>query len=233
MLDSVFSSVLSVTDSTAASLSSSSFLLCSICSLVLGVAIAYIYMFKHDYSKNFVVTLALLPIIVQMVIALVNGNLGAGIAVMGVFNLVRFRSIPGSAKDIGAVFLAMAVGLATGMGYLTLAFLFTVIVGTANIVFVLSPLGNTPAGNIEKTLKVTIPEDLDYCNMFDDLFERFCDHSSLVNVKTTNMGSLYQLEYRIALKNQKIEKNLLDAIRCRNGNLTVQCGLPVSNKETL
>lgn len=229
----MFSSVLSTTESTASSLSGSSFLLCCICSLALGVAIAYIYMFKSDYSKNFVVTLALLPIIVQMVIALVNGNLGAGIAVMGVFNLVRFRSIPGSAKDIGAVFLAMAVGLATGMGYLVLAFLFTIVVGIANIAFVLSPLGETPAGNIEKTLRVTIPEDMDYCNSFDDLFERFCDRCKLVNVKTTNMGSLYQLEYRITLKNPKVEKGLMDAIRCRNGNLQVQCGLPVSDKETL
>jgi type IV secretory pathway VirB2 component (pilin) len=231
VLDSLFSTVLSA-DSTTVSLSGTSFLLCSLASLILGVAIAYIYMFKHNYSKNFVVTLALLPIIVQMVISLVNGNLGAGIAVMGVFNLVRFRSIPGSAKDIGAVFLAMAVGLATGMGYLTLAVLFTVIVGIANIAFVLSPLGNTIAGGVEKTLKVTIPEDLDYCNIFDDLFDRFTSHNELVNVKTTNMGSLYQLEYNITLKDPKIEKSLLDAIRCRNGNLTVQCGRPIA-KETL
>lgn len=232
MLDSVFSTVLSASD-TAVSLSGTSFLLCSVVSLVLGVAIAFIYMFKHEHTKNFVVTLALLPIIVQMVIALVNGNLGAGIAVMGVFNLVRFRSIPGSAKDIGAVFLAMAVGLATGMGYLTLAVLFTVIVGIANIAFVLSPLGGMQSDGVDKTLKVSIPEDMDYCNVFDDLFGRFTSKADLINVKTTNMGSLYQLEYRITLRDPKTEKSLLDAIRCRNGNLTVQCGRPVVSKETL
>lgn len=232
MFDSLFSTVLA-TDSSTITLSGGSFLMCSIASLALGIAIAFIYMFKHDYSKNFVVTLALLPIIVQMVIALVNGNLGAGIAVMGVFNLVRFRSIPGSAKDIGAVFLAMAVGLATGMGYLTLAILFTIIVGVANIAFVVSPLGGTLESRDEKSLKVTIPEDLDYCEVFDDLFERFTGKSELINVKTTNMGSLYQLEYLITLKNPKTEKILLDAIRCRNGNLTVQCGRPVVDREKL
>jgi hypothetical protein len=159
MFDSIFTSILA-TESTASALTSSAFFMCSITSLILGVAIALIYMFKHEYSKNFVVTLALLPIIVQVVISLVNGNIGAGIAVMGVFNLVRFRSIPGSAKDIGAVFLAMAIGLATGMGYLALACIFTVIVGLANVIFVLSPLGAQKNQPVEKALKVTIPESI-------------------------------------------------------------------------
>lgn len=148
MLDSLFTSVLS-SESTASTLTNGAFLLRSLASLALGVAIACIYMFRHRYTKNFVVTLALLPLIVQMVIALVNGNIGAGIAVMAVFNLVRFRSIPGSAKDIGAVFLAMAVGLATGMGYLTLAILFTAIVAIANTVLVLSPLGMQSGGGMD------------------------------------------------------------------------------------
>lgn len=209
------------------------FFLCSAVSLVLGVAIAFIYMFKHSYSKSFVVTLALLPIIVQMVISLVNGNIGAGIAVMGVFNLVRFRSIPGSAKDIGSVFLAMAVGLATGMGYLALACVFTVIVAIANIVFVLSPLGSQMGERVERALTVTIPEDIDYTNLFDDLFERFTSKHELVNTRTTNMGSLYKLEYLVTLKDARAEKTLLDAIRTRNGNLTVQCGRPTMFQERL
>ncbi len=232
MLQNVFGSIMK-SESTAAALSGGAFLACTVTSLALGVAIAFIYMFKHDYNKNFVITIALLPVIVQMVIALVNGNIGAGVAVMGVFNLVRFRSVPGSAKDICAVFLAMAVGLATGMGFLALAMLFTVIVGLANMVFVLSPLGNPKPAGVDKTLKVTIPEDLDYCNIFDDLFARYTRSNELVNVKTTNMGSLFQLEYRIELLDSKLEKQLLDAIRCRNGNLTVQCGRPIAIRETL
>lgn len=234
MLDSLFTSVLTAsTDSTAAAMSGVDFFLCSAVSLVLGVAIAFIYMFKHSYSKSFVVTLALLPIIVQMVISLVNGNIGAGIAVMGVFNLVRFRSIPGSAKDIGSVFLAMAVGLATGMGYLALACVFTVIVAIANIAFVLSPLGNQMGDRVERALTVTIPEDIDYTNLFDDLFERFTAKHELVNTRTTNMGSLYKLEYLVTLKDARAEKTLLDAIRTRNGNLTVQCGRPTMFQERL
>ena len=231
MFDTFFSSVLSTTEeSAAASLSGSAFLLCSLTSLVLGVAIAFIYMFRQEHTKNFVVTLALLPVIVQTVITLVNGNIGAGVAVMGVFNLVRFRSIPGSAKDIGAVFLAMAVGLCTGMGYLTLAVLFTIIVGIANLVFVLSPLGGKSAGQADKSLHVTIPEDLDYCSIFDDLFARYTTKSQLIEAKTTNMGSLYQLHYHVTLRDARDEKSLLDAIRTRNGNLTVACGRPVADE---
>jgi len=127
MLESTFSSVFGTAESLVGAVSAADFLLCCVFSVVLGAACAGVYMFRHSYSKNFVVTLALLPLIVQMVITLVNGNLGAGIAVMGVFNLVRFRSIPGSAKDIGSVFLAMAIGLATGMGFLGLACVFTVV----------------------------------------------------------------------------------------------------------
>ena len=214
-------------------MTSGSFLICSLASLILGLVIAFVYMYKHKYSKNFVVTIALLPIIVQMVIALVNGNIGAGVAVMGVFNLVRFRSIPGSAKDIGTVFFAMAVGLATGMGYITLAALFTVIVGLANIIFVSSPLGQKTGTSVDRSLKVAIPEDMDYISLFDDLFDQYTSKSELVNVKTTNMGSLYQLEYAITLKDKDQEKLFLDEVRTRNGNLTVQCGRPVLAKETL
>lgn len=233
MLDSAFSSVLDVTSSSAAAVTTGDFLLCSIVSLALGLGIALIYMFRHSYSKNFVVTLALLPFIVQTVITLVNGNLGAGIAVMGVFNLVRFRSIPGSAKDIGSIFLAMAVGLATGMGYLVLAVIFTIIIAIVNMIYVLSPFGQSKPKGVEKSLKVTIPEDLDYCNIFDDLFMDYTTDFELTNVKTTNMGSLYQLDYRISLKDPKTEKRLLDEIRCRNGNLTVSCGRIVAERESL
>lgn len=232
MLDTLFTSVLSA-ESTAASMSVSSFLLCSGASLLLGVCIAFIYMFKQKHNKSFVVTLALLPLIVQMVISLVNGNIGAGIAVMGVFSLVRFRSIPGTAKDIAAVFMAMAVGLATGMGFIGLAALFTAIVAVANAIFVSSPLGGTPKGDETKSLRITIPEDMDYCTIFNDLLERYCKKFSLAHSKTTNMGSLYQVEFEVILRDPLQEKAMLDEIRTRNGNLTVQCGRPILVKEKL
>ncbi len=232
MFDSVFSTILTTSDSGTATLTPSSFLICSLASIILGVVIALVYMYKNKASKSFVVTVALLPLVVQMVIALVNGNIGAGIAVMGVFNLVRFRSIPGSAKDIGTVFMAMAIGLATGMGYISLAIAFTVIVSIANIVMTLSPLG----GKVEmdkKLLKVTVPEDMDFESVFNDVFERYTRSASLVSAKTTNMGSLYQLSYEVELKHASIMKQFMDEIRLLNGNLSVQCSKFIETKESL
>lgn len=231
MLDTALSSIFGTTESLVASVSTIDFLVCCLASIVLGAAVAAIYMFRHTYSKNFVVTLALLPLIVQMVITLVNGNLGAGIAVMGVFNLVRFRSIPGSAKDIGSVFLAMAIGLATGMGFIALAVLFTVIVAVANVVYVLTPFGKQKEP--EKTLKITIPEDLEYDGVFDGVLGRYTDEHELMQVQTTNMGSLFLLEYAVRMKAPGMEKRMIDEIRCLNGNLKVVLGRAAASKDVL
>lgn len=230
-LDGTFSSVYGSSDSLASAVSSESFLLCCAASILLGLVCAGVYMFRHEHTKNFVVTLALLPLIVQMVITLVNGNLGAGIAVMGVFNLVRFRSIPGSAKDISSVFLAMAVGLATGMGFLTLAVVFTAIVAVVNLVFVLSPLGRPRQP--EKVLNVTVPEDLEFDGMFDETLARHASEYELTEVQTTNMGSLFQLTYRLRLRDESDAKALIDEVRRLNGNLKVTFGLPRKTRETL
>lgn len=224
-------SVFGTSDSLVSAVSAADFLVCCVASLVLGAAIAGIYMFRHRYSKNFVVTLALLPLIVQMVITLVNGNLGAGIAVMGVFNLVRFRSIPGSAKDIGSVFLAMAVGLATGMGFIALAVVFTLIVAVANAVYVLSPFGRPRQP--EKELRISVPEDLDFDGVFDDVLARYADDFELTEVQTTNMGSLFQLRYVLRLKEAGSEKRLIDELRCLNGNLKIACGRAAETRESL
>ena len=236
MPDFAFTSVLSGVESTARSLTAGSFLLCSATSLLLGLAIALIFKYKSKISNGFMVTLAILPLIVQVVITLVNGNIGAGVAVMGVFSLVRFRSIPGSAKDICAVFLAMAVGLAAGMGYLTLAVMLTVIVGIANVIYMSSPLGKEDKTTKEKNagerrLVVKIPEDLDYYGMFDDLFDAYTTDVSLETVRTTNMGTLYELTYLVNLADPSQEKALLDGMRMRNGNLAIQCGRAIKPKE--
>ena len=231
MLDAALTSIFGSAESLVAGVSTVDFLLCCAASIVLGAAVAAIYMFRHTYSKNFVVTLALLPLIVQMVITLVNGILGAGIAVMGVFNLVRFRSIPGSAKDIGNVFLAMAIGLATGMGFIALAVLFTVIVGIVNVVYVLSPFGKQKAP--EKMLKITIPEDLEYDGVFDGVLARYTDEHELVEVQTTNMGSLFLLEYAVRMKEPGAEKRMIDEVRCLNGNLKVVLGRAAASKDVL
>ena len=162
---------------------------------------------------------------------LVNGNLGTGVAVMGAFGLVRFRSAPGNAREIGSVFLAMAIGLATGMGYLGIAVLLLLIIGAAILILTEIPFGSQSFS--QKELKVTIPENLDYAGIFDDLFEKYTKSAELMKVRTTNMGSLYELCYRIELKKEEEEKAMLDDIRCRNGNLTIVCGRIAENREEL
>lgn len=231
MFEATFSSLYGASESVISNVTTIDFLFCTVASIVLGMIAAAVYMFRHDYSKNFVVTLALLPVIVQMVITLVNGNLGAGIAVMGVFNLVRFRSIAGTAKDIGSVFMAMAIGLATGMGYIGLAVLFTIIVAIINIVFVVSPFGNEKTADQE--LKITVPEDLAYTDLVDPVLARWCSSAKLQSVETTNLGSLFQLRYKVSLKEPGTEKSLIDDLRTRNGNLKIAFCLAPTKKETL
>lgn len=198
------------------------FLICMVCSLVLGAVIAWIHSRYNNSSKGFIMTIAILPAMVQMVIMLVNGNLGTGIAVMGAFSLVRFRSIPGSAKEISTIFLAMAIGLATGTGYIAAAIIFVIIVEGMILFYQTTNFGE--AKQKEKELKITIPEGLDYTGVFDDLFEQYTSKNELICVKTANMGSLYKLEYRISLKRPEQEKELIDELRCRNGNLEITCG---------
>ena len=229
MLDSLFASILT-TSSAAATLSLGKLLLCTATSLALGAAIAANHTIRNRYTKGFVMTLALLPAVVQMVILMVNGNLGTGVAVAGAFSLVRFRSAPGSAREICSIFLAMAVGLATGMGYLAAAALFVLVIGGASILYTCLRFGEQK--QLEKELKITIPETLDYTDLFDDLFACYTAHWKLEQVKTTNMGSLYRLDYRIALRDPAQEKAFLDELRCRNGNLEIVCGrLPLLTEE--
>lgn len=230
MLDQIVGSILA-NSGELVSIGLPEFIVCTFCSLVLGAMAAAFYMYKTDYNKSFVVTIALLPAVVQLVIMLVNGNIGAGIAVMGAFSLVRFRSIPGSAKDIAAVFIAMAIGLATGMGFLFIAFVFVLIMGAVSVVYANVPFGEARQG--AKQLKVTIPESLDYEHVFDDVFHLYTSQCDLQTVKTTNMGSLYQLSYRTTLKKEANEKAFIDDLRARNGNLEIMLGHPVTRREEL
>ena len=229
MLDTLFQSIL-VSDVTTV-FSVTGYLICTAVSLGLGVLIAAIYMFRNSYTKGFVVTLVLLPAMIQMVILLVNGNLGAGVAVMGAFSLIRFRSAPGTAREISSIFLAMAVGLATGMGYIAIAVLFAVILGAVSLLLSVSPFGK------EKhqmwSLRVTIPESLDYTGVFDDVFEKYLKKWEMVSVKTSNMGSLYKLEYQVVLKHVEEEKQMIDELRRRNGNLEILCCRAASGREEL
>ena len=215
---------------TGTEITASAFFICTAVSLVLGLASAALAMYKSKYSQSFILTLAMLPALVQVIIMLVNGNIGAGVAVAGAFGLIRFRSAPGSAKEIGMVFLATAIGLATGMGYVALAAAFFAVMAAFSLALTASGFGSRGAD--ERELKITIPENLDYDGLFDDLFAKYTRRADLERVKTTNMGTLYELAYKIVLRDASATKAFLDELRERNGNLTIVCGRPVT-KEAL
>ena len=210
-------------------ISVSDFLLCVGCALLIGLILAACYMYRTRYTKGFVATLALLPAVVCMVIMMVNGNVGTGVAVAGAFSLVRFRSVPGSAKEICMIFLAMGAGLVVGMGYLGYAFLFAIVLGAATIVYNRLDFGSKKKNSLYKTLHITIPEDLDYTDVFQDIFNQYTSDCELIQVRTTNMGSLFRLTYHLTLRTAGIEKELIDKLRCRNGNLEIT----VSRQETV
>lgn len=197
-------------------------LICTAASIILGLVIALVFTRKTYNNKGFVITVALMPVIVQAIIMLVNGNLGTGVAIMGAFSLVRFRSQPGNSREILSIMFSMATGLATGMGYITFAAAFVAIVCVVWFLYNILPLGNSKGAR--KELRVTIPEDLDYTGIFDDIFKEYTSSCDLERVRTTNMGSLYELRYFITLKDKSQEKQLIDAIRCKNGNLPIACG---------
>lgn len=214
----------------AGSVSVQAALLCTCVSLVLGLVIAAVYMLQGEYTKNFVVTLLLLPALVQAVIMLVNGNLGTGVAIMGAFSLVRFRSVPGTSREISGVFYAIVVGLATGMGYLAYAVMITVIVGAMMLVSY-KVVGH--AGVQQHLLWIVISEDLDYEGVFEDILQKYTKTARLIQVKTINMGSMYELRYEIALAKDALVKEMIDDIRTRNSNLTVSCSRVLTSREEL
>ena len=215
----------------SASFTLGNFLICTVVSLILGGIIAASYMKTNQYNKNFVITLFVLPVIVQMVILLVSGSVGTGVAALGAFSLVRFRSIPGTAKEISSIFLAMAVGLATGTGYIGIAILFTLIVCATLLILNLSSFGDQV--QTSRYLRITIPENLDYTSVFDDILAEFLTKYEILSVKTVDMGSLFRIEYQVVLKENSNEKELIDALRTRNGNLEISCSRNLIGKEVL
>ncbi len=209
------------------------FLTCIVVALILGVIMALVYQYRLQCSRSFVITIASLPAIVAVVIMMVGGNLGTGVAVAGTFSLIRFRSMPGTAKEVCAIFLAVAVGLACGMGYPGLAATFAVIMCLFNTLLTAVNLGGRKNELLNKHLRITVPEDLDYTGVFDDLFEQYTTQHQLLSVKTTNLGSLNKLEYAITLRKTGSEKELIDALRCRNGNLEISISVQEMNLRDL
>lgn len=207
------------------------FFACVGVAIALGLIAALCYMFKNQFSKTLVITIAILPPIVCILIMLVSGSLGAAVAVGGVFALTRFRSAAGSAKEIAQIFLAMAVGLTTGLGYIYIAIILVVIIEAMLIIFTLTKFGDSNPKR--RTLKVSIPEELDYTDIFDDLFEKYTNNSTLIKVKLKNLGTIFQLTYDIQLKDAKDEKKFIDEIRQRNANLDILCSRQITNSDEL
>lgn len=201
-------------------------------SLVLGLVLALAYCFRSKHTKSFVVTLAILPAIVCVVIAMVNGNVGAGVAVAGAFSLVRFRSVPGSARDIAFIFLAMCIGLVTGMGYVVCAVAVTMVMCAITTLYqalTIGPLGDCA----DRSLRITVPEDLDFYNLFDDVLDKYTTYHELMSVKTTNMGSLYRLVYNVGMRDLALQRTMIDELRCRNGNLEIALAHQDANTDEL
>jgi len=222
MLDSIFSNVSSTVDITE-------ILLCMVIAIVLGLIIAFTHKKTSKSNKNFLTTIATLPLLISTIIIMVNGNLGTSVAVLGAFGFVRFRSIPGTSKEILAVLFAMTIGLVTGMGNLMYASLITVIGCIVLFIYNLLPILNE--NKYEKFLKITIPENLDYTEVFDDIFKEYTTNVELESVKTTNMGSMFDLKYRITLNKGINEKKFIDELRIKNGNLKIILTHPIEESE--
>ncbi|MBQ2564860.1 MAG: DUF4956 domain-containing protein [Oscillospiraceae bacterium] len=190
--------------------------------LALGIGTALVFQFRTKHTASMATTLAIMPPAIALVIMLVNGNIGAGLAVAGTFALVRFRSAPGSAKEITGLFISVAIGLACGMGYVGVALLFFAL--TALYVLLLGRFRFGEEGIKHRHLKITVPENADYETLFEDVLERYTSRHELTKVRTTNMGTLYELHYQIELKDPRHTREFIDELRCRNGNLNILCG---------
>ena len=230
MLDTIFETDLDQT----INLSLDTMLLSVIAALILGLIISFIYIYsdkEKKYSTSFAISLVILPAVVAVVIMLVGSNIARAFSMAGAFALVRFRSIPGDSKDISTVFYAMAVGLAAGLGFVGYAAIITLIIGA--VYFVLVRAGYGKRRNGYKTLKIMVPENMSFSRAFDDLFEKYADDVKLIKVRTTNMGSLFELTYDISVKKDTDEKEFIDELRCRNGNLNILLGIDELTKELL
>ena len=207
----------SIIESTGLTLTSAS--ICIVSSIILGLIISFIHTKGGKYSKNICITLAILPLLVGTIMIMVNGNLGTGVAIAGAFSLVRFRSMQGTSRDIINIFWAMVVGIAIGMGQVLFASIITIVVSLVLMIFYSTKFGENKFNN--KILEILVPENLEYDTMFNEIFTRYTNNFELVKVKTTNLGSLYELKYEIELKKDLKERDLINELRVLNGNLKI------------
>lgn len=207
------------------------FLLAVGASMALGLLLSVVFMYKNTYTKSFISALVLIPAVETVVIMLVNDNLGVGLSVAGSFALIRFRSVKGNAKELAAVFIAMTIGIICGTGYVAIAGIFTLLLCAAMFLMTLFDFGRQ--SDDEKYLKITVPESLNYDEVFDEILQKYTKSCELESVKTLTLGSLFRVEYRIIMKDAGKTKKMIDEIRTRNGNLEIMCGRNATNREEL
>jgi len=224
-MDSLFNGIFDTTLTNVITVSD--FLLCVAVSIVIGIIFAAVFSFKANSSKSFLITLALLPATVCVVIMMVNGNIGTGVAVAGAFSLVRFRSVPGKAREMASIFLSMTAGLACAAGYVGIALTFTAIISAIMLVFSLIPIRRER----EYELHITVPESLNFHGAFDEVLGKYARSNKLIKTKTSNMGSLYKLTYIVDLKDPDCIKEMIDALRERNGNLEIALNVACEENE--
>ena len=194
-----------------------------ICSFVCGIILSLVYKMYNTTQGKYSLVLAIIPVVSSLIIMLINGNIGTSIAIAASFGLVRFRSAAGTASEIGHLFIALMIGLMSGMGFIVMSLVITAVISIGIVLLELS--GITSHTNKDKRLKITIPENYNYANLFDDIFEKYTNNTDLVKVRTINMGTLYELTYKLQLKDYRIEKEFIDELRCRNGNLDIVLGM--------
>lgn len=209
----------------------STVLICLGAAVILGLVLSLAYMWSGTYSKSMAISLVLIPAVIQTVILFVNQNFGAALAIGGAFALLRFRSAPGTAREISAVFCAVAIGISTGMGYVIYAAVITVVLGVVMVVLGLTPFGED--AGLDRNLKILIPESLNYQDALDEVLKKYTRKYHLEMVRTTSMGSLYELRYTVTLKSRREEKAMMDALRERNGNLPITCAGILPKKDEL
>ena len=213
------------------SLTLGQFLLAICTSMILGLALSFVFMFRNTYTKSFVTALILIPAVETVVIMLVNDNLGVGLSVAGSFALIRFRSVKGNAKELVAVFIAMTIGIICGTGYVAIATVFTVLLSVVMLVITLTNFGEM--SDNERTLKITVPESMNYDKVFDAILSEYTSSYRLDSIKTLTLGSLFRLDYKVTLKNPDLTKKMIDELRTRNGNLEIACSRPSTDREEL
>ena len=213
------------------SLTLGQFLLAVGASMILGFILALVFMFRNTYTKSFITALVLIPAIETVVIMLVNDNLGVGLSVAGSFALIRFRSVKGNAKELTAVFLAMTIGIICGTGYVTIAAIFTALL--CLVMFLLTVTGFGKISENDRYLKITIPESLNYDEVFESVLNKYCSNWELESIKTLTLGSLFRIEYKVTLNDASKTKKMIDEIRTKNGNLEIMCSKPATNRDEL